>query len=843
MVTKFSALASVGLLAMVVGLPAQAQTSVPGAGTPASAPDATTTGSESVAAARPSTTTEAQPGTDRVSIGDIVVTARRREESLERVPIAITALSGAALAQRSVVSVDQLRSFAPSVNISAQDRGEATFYIRGQGPGILGGGQRNFTSVATYFAEVPTAIAGSGVFYDLANVQVLKGPQGTLFGRNTTGGAVLFEPAKPTFEIGGYLKGSYGNYDYHEIEGELNLPIVDDVLAIRVAGDYNRRHGFTTSVITGQQLDSRNNDSYRVSVLFKPTTSIENVTIVDSNYRNNTGSGDVLRQVYPQAQISSLSLPGVPVAIPIRVASPSNTFIGCLQAPLPGCFTGPFAAQQTVGAALATQAPDINGNPFVGFGLTGLTPAQMNAALAQQQALGPRRTLEPNLLFRRVRDIGVTNRTTWQIDDNLLVKNIIAFRRERTAEINNLTGPFSYITTSYANGGVPYVRGFEQFTEELQLQGKIPNIGLSYILGYYHEQAVPGFNQTYRGTAFGVTTNTAQYYNDKSDAAFAHVEYSIVSGLQFSGGLRYTRDKRFAQSSVTLDNGTCYQTDPGTGLPICPASGSAKFRALTGDATLQYNLTSTALVYGAYRRGYKSGGLNLPAPTAATRQFNPEHVDDFEVGMKGDFNIGVPLRANVALFYDKYKDIQIIVPVFVNGNTTTAAVNAASAIIKGVEYEGTIQPFRGFQLSGFVSYLDAKCQVDAGTGCRRGRQIPYQPHWKYSVNGQYKLPLPGDTDVTAFATYSFSSRVTTGDPDAARAGLLDTYPGYGTLDARLEWHDAITKGVDLSVFGSNLTNKNYITGGYPLASFLGSEVALYGEPRTYGVSLRVRFGK
>ena len=106
-------------------------------------------------------------------------------------------LTEQALTDRTVVSVDQLRTFAPALNISGQDRGDAAFYIRGQGPGVLGGGQRNFTSVATYFAEVPTPIAGSGVFYDLANVQVLKGPQGTLFGRNTTGGAVSSSQPSP----------------------------------------------------------------------------------------------------------------------------------------------------------------------------------------------------------------------------------------------------------------------------------------------------------------------------------------------------------------------------------------------------------------------------------------------------------------------------------------------------------------------------------------------------------------------------------------------------------------------------------------------------------------------
>jgi len=770
-------------------------------------------------------------------LGDIVVTARRRDESLQSVPVSITALTGDALAAKSIVSVEQLRNFAPSLNISAQDRGEATFYIRGQGPGIVGGGQRNFTSVATYFAEVPTPIAGSGMLFDLSNVQVLKGPQGTLFGRNTTGGAVLFEPNRPTHNLEGYLKFSAGNYRYREIEGVLNIPLIQDVLALRLAGDVGRRRGYTKSVITGQRLDSRNNDSYRVSLLFTPTEEIENLTIVDSNFRDNSGSGLPIRQVYPAAVVGALANPlppalseqlGLPASFPLRVASPADSFIGCLSAALPGCGDGPLAP------FLAAAA---NG----GFGLSGYTPAQFYAALAEQQRLGARRVLQSSRLFRRNRDVGVTNKTIVRLSDTVTLKNIFSYRKERTAETTNLSGPFNYIYSVYPAGEEPYIRGFEQFTEEFQVQGKLPSLGLEYVAGYYHEQAKPGFHQSYRSYGFGTITNTSQDYRDTSDALFAHAELDITPRLQISGGIRYTWDDRKASSSVTFDDGTCNQVDPATGGLLCPAVGRAKFHALTGDATIQYKLTSRALVYGSYRHGYKSGGFNLPAPSADTATFRPETVDDFEIGLKADWDIGIPLRTNLALFRDKYSNIQIALPLFVNNTTISAVQNAASAVNKGIEFETTIVPARGLSLSGYFSYLSAKCQVDAGSACRIGRQIAYQPKWKWGVSGQYKLPIDG-ADVTLNADYSYTGKVTTPDPDAKALGLSDTLPGYGILGARIEWANAVADGIDLAVFGTNLTNKTYIVGGYSIASFLGVEPVLYGEPRMYGASLRVRFG-
>lgn len=707
-------------------------------------------------------------------IEDIVVTARRRDESLQDVPVAITAISSQMLEQMGVRSTDDLQKALPGVNVSGQRRDDASFYIRGQGPGIHSFGQRNFTSVATYFAEVPALVSGPGVFFDLGAVQILKGPQGTLFGRNTTGGAVLFEPQRPTQEIEGYVQLLAGNYAYRELEAVMNLPVLPDLLSIRLAGNVAKRRGFTTSVLTGQNLDGRDYQAYRASILFTPAAGLENLTIVDGREKDQSGTSAIIRQIDP------------------------------------GSATGALIA------------------PY----------------LAQQRALGFRKTLISVELYDRQSGFGVTNKTTWQISDAITLKNIISFRRNRVDQASDFDGtPVNTFFFQNVPAGRNWQIGQEQFTEEFQVQGKVQSIGLDYILGYYHELTKPGFQQEVRQSLFGNVSVRNLDYRDQSDALFAHAELALTDQLQVSGGFRYTWDKREASIGVFNTSGVCTQRVPaGTGPILCPFEASGKFKAPSYDATIQYKPMDGVLTYLSYRRGYKSGGLNLPSPAPQFTTFDPEHVDSFEVGLKADWDVGVPLRTNFSAFVDKYKDIQISQPVVIPGVAITSLVqNAGKATNKGFEFEGTIRPLDALTINGFVSYLDAHSDVTVvGTSAIKGRQTAFQPKWKYGVNGRLNLPVSDAIGTLSLsADYSWQGKVNTNETSTS---FLTTYPSHGLLGARVELKDAAGSGIDLAVFGTNLTNKTYMLGGFPLTSSLGFESAYYGEPRMYGVSARIRFG-
>lgn len=790
-------------------------------------------------------------GADATHVSDIVVTARRKEEVLQDVPLSISAFSGEQLSQRGIRTVEELRQISAGVNISGQKRDEANFYIRGQGPGVVQAGQRNFTSVATYFAEVPALISGPGSLFDLQSVQVLKGPQGTLFGRNTTGGAVLFEPAGPTDRFEGEAALTYGNLDLMQFTGMINLPLGESV-ALRVAADVAQRDGYTRNVLTGQKLDGREYQAVRATLLVRPSSRFENRTIFDGRLQDNSGSSAMLRQIEPGAMLGAIPTPaalapllGLPagssVTIPLRAGG--TVPVGCLQANLAGCPTGQF------GSAVAAFQTAYNGGNFAdpaagGFALLATT-AQLRDMLEDQRALGSRATQIPMMLRMKRQSWGVTNKTLFELSDAITLKNIIAFRSARSADVQDYDGaPFRSIETYPAN---EWSAGQNQFTEEFQVQGRIGD-RLNYIVGYYHEFSKPGFTPVQGSYSLGSTATRILINRDVSDALFAHAEHDFAEKWQLSGGFRYTWDKRRAALSIYDQAGNCSQRDPAnpgtTGAPIftCPITYDARFSAPTYDATLQYQPVDDVLIYAAYRHGYKSGGFNLPSPLPEYQKFDQETVDDFEIGLKADWNVGFPVRTNIALFLDKYRDIQIQTPVAVSGVGITSLVrNAGKATNKGVELEVSARPAEGLMLSGFLSYLDSQCDVTLDrTACRDGVQTAFQPKWKYGLSGRYEMPIgPGAQALAVSADYSWQSKANTNDLDAP----ISTYPSYGLLNGRLEWNGIADSSFDLALFMTNITNRRYIAGGYPLTSQIGFESVFYGEPRTYGASLKFRWAK
>jgi iron complex outermembrane receptor protein len=793
------------------------------------------------------------------TIEDVVVTARRREESQQSVPVAITTLTGAQLERSGFRSTEDLRGTVPSLNISGQRRDEAQFYIRGQGPGQITTGQRNFTSVATYFAEVPTTVAGPGVFYDLSSVQVLKGPQGTLFGRNTTGGAVLFEPNHPAYQDSGYAQLTLGDYDYRELEGVINADLVPERLAVRIAGQISRRDGYTKSVVTGQKLDGRRYEALRASVLVNPSDGIESLTIVDYRHKDNSGGSAIFTTFDPSLTFSSVAIPTLPAGLNAALGLPAGAVIpiraggavsiGCLSAALPGCPTGPAGAALAAFMA-AYNRGDTSSALNSGFALVAPTSV-MAATLAQQQALGPRKTLIPTLLRSKALDIGVTNKTKVELGDNVTLRNIIAFRKSRKNESADYDGTaLPYLAQNYVTNA-PWSIGSEQFTEEFQVQGAVPSAKLQYILGYYHEFNQPGFLQQVIGVSLGTFSNRASKYKDTSDAVFAHAEWNPTDVVGISGGVRQTWDKRFVTFNQFNAAGACSQTIPGTSTVQCPLSNQAKFDALTYDVTVNLRPMEGVLAYGSFRHGYKSGGINLPAPVArpplapdAYQTFEPEKVDGFEVGLKADWNVGVPWRTNIAAFYDKYRNIQIgqQIQLFdAAGNPLSPALvvrNGVKAVNKGVEFETTIVPASMLSLSAFASYLDAHPTVSIPNTVIAGQQFAKQPKWKYGFSGVVSVPTPERYGaVTISANWSWQSKTF----NSYIPSLRPVDPSYRLMNGRIEWTNVLGHGVDLAVFGNNLFNKTYVLGGYPIAQ-LGFDSVLYGEPRTFGASVKVRFG-
>ena len=237
---------------------------------------------------------------DRTVIEEVVVTARRQVENIQAVPIAITAVSNADVRRLDVRSVTDLQRIVPALTATGRlGQNEESLTLRGQRATgeFIGAGAG--PAVVSYFAEVPSATTGPGLYLDLASVQVLKGPQGTLFGRNTTGGAVLYEPNRPEGAFSGYFQATRGGLGRRDLEGMFNIPIIDDVLMVRVAGQRQVREGLAVDVNTGTQYNNRDNQTIRLGVQFNPNQRFSNYFVFQSAEFDENGPASVLFALNP----------------------------------------------------------------------------------------------------------------------------------------------------------------------------------------------------------------------------------------------------------------------------------------------------------------------------------------------------------------------------------------------------------------------------------------------------------------------------------------------------------------------------------------------------------------
>jgi iron complex outermembrane recepter protein len=781
---------------------------------PGSPPSAILTGAAvfviaSISVAIPAKTTDAQGAASAATsagLEEIIVTARRREEKLQSVPIAITAFTAADLTAKNINSAQDLTVFVPSLIMNNNAGFGSGFSLRGQ-TASLGAGP----GVVAYFAEVPLVNGQSGLssfqggtgpgqFYDLENVQVLNGPQGTLFGRNTSGGAILFTPQKPTNDFEGYGQVTVGSYNWHEFEGAINVPIVSDKVLLRLSGDVAMRDGYTIDVgpgaVNGKDYSNRDYWGFRASLVLRPTDDFENTIIFNSLYRDEHGPGVVLGGI-----------------------NPTGTLV------------------QTVGLAAAQ--------------------AYLNA----QNARGPRETENNSLgVVDKEWDYSVTNISRWDITDDAALKNIAAYQVDKnSAFITDSDGTPFPIQDTVPRSGEPWSAASHQYSDELQFSGKTLNDTLQFTVGGYLEysspttlpefdviQAIQVAPAVFRPTVIRVQGGSTQ----RSQAAYGQVTYDMaglsqtLEGLKLTLGYRYTWDYRSDDSAIFIPffGGLCVEK-PGRFAPNCLLASSGNFHAPTWTAGLDYQMMPTTLLYVKGSRGYKSAGFNLATPRqSAFSSYKPEYVTDVELGVKSDWEImGVKARTDLDLFHDDYSNIQRTVTQFINGIDAPITENAASAEIQGVEFQGTVIPVTGTELSVAYSFIAAKYNsfINPLVGSLAGLEFPFVPRNKISVTAKQDLPIPekwGNLSVSA--TYSYQSHVRA-DNTYSPTGIIQ---GYGLMNLRADWKNIHGMPLDVGMFVTNATDELYVTKNFGVYNLFGVEALDYGEPRMIGAQIRYHFG-
>ena len=693
---------------------------------------------------------QTQPSGSAKGFDEIVVTARRVSENLQRVPLSVTAITGEALEANNIIQVEDVQRVTPGLQVNATTRGSST-------PGFALRGQRAYNvnlltdpAVSVYFAEVGQArtTGTNQTLFDLESVQVLKGPQGTLFGRNTTGGAILIAPKRPEDEFGGYLQAAMGNYDFVDIEGAINVPL-SPTLALRVSGKKSERDGYFTNVLNGQRAQDLHAESYRAFLAWEPTSNLR-MDLIGTYFKSDE----------------------VGTAVKLKLVDPRG---------IPAAFPG--AVKDILAAAYADE-------------------------LAQTQALGKYEYRNTIPFDTGAKVYGIQHTTTLDLDsglDELAIKNIFGYR--------NIKSRYNGDTEGGGIAIIDYrgVMNEHQISDELQLIGRNGNFDFITGLFYFKEKGRDTLDQFRQfdiltPVALGPTPEVFQDFDgtNQSYSAFVHGTYkldALADGLSVSGGLRYTRDKRavtwHSRNEIRSPAGTNDRAYLGllTGAindasdrDLCADNGKTTFSKITYDVSLNYQASRDVLVYVAHRRGYRSGGFNTsPRNDGQTAPFAPEVVDDIELGVKSQFGGAVPIRFNGALFYSKYNDVQRLTSTVIGTQLSSQIVNAAKATIKGLEFDFTAHPTSWLDLSAGYSYLDAKYNEWEDTYSVGGvltavdisdSGFTYIPKHQLNASAAVHFPVgEGGGEMSFQASYYYQSRVDTLENNTRNCGPDGLYTG------------------------------------------------------------------
>lgn len=766
---------------------------------------------------------------------EIVVTARRREESLQDIPVAVTVLSGEDLSRHSITTVADISAFTPSLSF------QATFYtpfsklvsLRGQMASELGISQS--PSVGIYIDDVyqvSTLGIQSSDLADVSRIEVLKGPQGTLYGRNTTGGAIKIQTNLPELEtLSGSIKLDIGNFGTINTTGVLNFPMGNKA-AVRIVATRNSNDGYARNVFLDRPLADLDSRTVRGTLLWEPVDSLR--IVARANYLNTRSNGQVfdLIELSPEALYAADGLPRalnnavVNAGLQSGVLSRADYDILLRRTPA-SSFPDATAYQNAVAGAISRLRASRD-----------LLVPYVRGGRRQNYDFQP-----PTLL----RQWGGNLDITYDLGSDISIQAISGFNHVFQRAIADADAtPFA------ALNNIPSKINVDQFTQELRVFGSALDDALSWTVGYYYfslsglDAAPASFLLTAIRLPSQNPQNRQSIFTTKSHSVYAQATYEIIPNLSFTGGLRYTTETQRQRASFFVGT-VC-------GLPAqFAATCEARFKNtadnLSYTAGLDWKLAPNLMVYAKTSRGFKAGGTNQRGTSSGGfNNYKPEVVTDYELGLKTSFADG-KARVNVAAFHSDYDDLQrsVLVVTTINGlsSTATALNNAGRATIDGVELEVAVRPVPALTLQATSSYIDAKYKEYSGGPGIDWSDHTFQntPKWQVSGSATYTVPFDGG-EVSATLDYSYRSSLSTA-PDAPYA-IYSVLPPLSLWNARVGVHIEAFDA-DIAAYVRNIADKKYRTGSFNLSfgdlapTGLGWTYAQIGTPRTFGIELTKRF--
>ena len=834
----------------------------------------------------------AQDAEDATLTGDeIVVTATKREQTLQDVPVSVAVTSGETIERAQVRDLKDLQTLVPSLRVNQlQSSANTNFYIRGFGNGANNAGIE--PSVGLFVDGVYRSRSASMIadFPDVERIEVLRGPQSTLFGKNASAGVISIVTMKPQFELGGNFEATYGNYDAVTVKGRVTGP-VSDTIAVSLAGGLNKRDGIVRDLGTGKRTNDRDRWFARGQLLFDNHDDLQVRLIGDyGKIDENCCAAVNLRQALPTAAIFALG--GV-------VNQPDEKFDNV-----------------TYNNRLST-------NDIENWGLSG----QVDYDLGDVQLTSITAYRRSNIVTDQDSDFSSAD----LLERNFQDLRIKTFTQELRANfdigerIHGLVGAYYFNEKIDQNNEVYWGNDARSYANLLvqSLSGgalSIPTLETTF-------GALEGDPTKYVGTFYTPGTGLTEAYKLKNEAYsfFGQLDFEVAPGLTVTGGLNYTHDqKRFATGTTADDTFASIDLDAAAYAPFrqallyqgalqqgfspgdaaAYAAGNANnpaanplapLRALQyfppfmnvpnavesgkvsdGDfsytARVAYDLTPTVNVYASYATGYKAASVNLsrdsrPTATdlaalrqqglavtnlrAGSRYADPEDSTVYEAGLKGDWGL---VTANLAVFKQTIRNFQS--NIFTGSGFLLA--NAGKQSVFGIEFEGTAKPVEPLLLSLSMTYLDGKYDsfVSSGVGDISGSTPPGYSPLSVTFGGQYTQEIGNGDALILRSDYHYEAPfmlveglpgLTVKDPatgaivdatDAIQAAR-DFKQDINELSASLTY--AMANGVEVSVWGRNLLNDRSILQIFDSPAQPGSISGYPNQPRTYGVAARYRF--
>jgi iron complex outermembrane recepter protein len=725
---------------------------------------------------------------------EIIVTAQFREQKLQDTPIAITAVNAELLESRNQTSLASVAAQAPNVILT--ETGGA--FGPGMSARIRGIGQGDYIAamepgVGIYIDDVyyPSLTGANFDLIDLERVEILRGPQGTLAGRNSEGGAIKLYSQSPKGDSTGSARLTYGSRSLFDVRAMADLPVIDNKLFFRISGVSRKQDGYVDRYDYGCQhpgngvsngslqgdcwLGTEGGKSYsagRASLRWLATDNLEINLGADMTLDNSEVAANVLLDTAPVA--------------------PTN--IGTI----------PWGSQY------------VPSNPYTSY-----------ATFTNTRADGSRLFFAP---VTKTKVWGSNLTADWRLADNLSLKSITAYREfdSRWVEDND---------ASPAELGLGAEHQLNHsFSQELRLNGEIGS-AVSYAVGlYYFNQVTIG--RTHQMLNYVPTPFLFEFLgNDPTDAsskaAFANGTWHITDDLNLNLGVRHTKEDKNYKYSRRNPDGT-----PNAILgALTGAVGAYEGSKTDYRINMDYRWSEQLMTYASVSTGFKGGGTNpRPFNVAQVKSFDPETLTAYEVGAKTDF-FNRKLRANVSVFLNKYKDIQVTLLACPAAPCAQPA-NAGDADIKGAELEIEARPVDNLSIDASYSMLRFKyTRVDAATGVPVGSTAPGTIENKYSIGAQYEFLLSDGGSITPRVDYSFQGGFNTNAIPTAGNRVY----GYHLTNAKITWkaHDS---GWDASLIGSNLLDKTYFFTRFDLTgSGGGSNYGAIAPPREFSIQISKKF--